>query len=160
MEPATDEQPVGARKRGRPKKGEGKKEVKKDEPSITDEIEELDCTKPNIVKRQDNQTDIVRRGADFKPVMVRICQRFVLRERVVDEWAKLRGKLEPKDKLAFDLQLLRLGVDASPKDKQSNQGSTIIFAISGIGSDKLEAQQVTVDVTNPPGGDEGFEEAP
>lgn len=169
MQAVDTEQQPEKKKRGRPKgsKQKEKPEIKivsdSGKGTITDEIladEEIKTNLPKTYDKGNGQTYTAKRQADFRPVMVRIAQRFILRERVVDEWAKLRQDLDSRDKLWFDLQLMKLGVDASPKDKQANQGSIIIFAISGIGSDKIQAQQVTVDVTNPPEDEEGFEPAP
>ena len=59
-------------------------------------------------------------------------------DTVVEKWIELREQLTPREKLDFDLRVMALGVQASPRTVEQDTPVVFRLIIQGIGPKPLE----------------------
>lgn len=68
---------------------------------------------------------------DFRPFIHKVLHQYFVVDCVANDWAALRKKLTPKEKLWFDIELAKLGVQASPKQLDQASSMTVTLVIGG-----------------------------
>jgi hypothetical protein len=59
-------------------------------------------------------------------------------DTVVEKWIELREQLTPREKLDFDLRVMALGVQASPRTVEQDTQAVFKLIISGLDRKPLE----------------------